>query len=236
MKIGEFDGPLDLLVGLIEQRKMHVNDVSLAQVTDDYMTYTQEMTQFSLAEVSQFVLVAATLLLIKSRSLLPNLELTDEEESDVHELERRLKHYQLIKRGARALMSAWGTCPLREPKKAPIRVTPHFSPGETTASILMESLRKLVSALPTMAFRETVHVETTVTLEEMIDRLKDRVMRAARTRFKDLTSNASKVEVVIHFLALLELVKGGFVSAAQDKPFSDILMEPEQADTPRYGV
>lgn len=235
VKVGTFDGPLDLLLGLIEERKMHINDVGLAQVTDDYLSYVQSHGSFPLGEVSQFVLVAATLLLIKSRSLLPNLELTDEEQMDVAELERRLKHYQLIKQAARALSKEWGQRPLRTPARAPVHIAARFAPGDTTLGHIVEALKKLISILPTAAFREVAHVAASISLEDMIEQLKDRVIKAAKMRFKDMTANASKVEVVIHFLALLELVKGGIVAATQDKPFSDIMMESDNVQTPHYG-
>jgi len=235
VKLGEFDGPLDLLLGLIEARKMHINDVSLSQVTDDYLGYIQKLEQSSLGEMSQFILVAATLLLVKSRSLLPNLELTDEEEGDVAELERRLKHYQIFRQGARLLARIWGAVPLRTPRKAPLVLAPRFAPGETNLAALAEALQHIVHALPTVIFKETAQVAPTVTLEEVIDRLKDRVMRAAKMRFKEITKDADRVEVVIQFLALLELVKDGFVSAEQDRPFSDIMLQSDTIGTPRYG-
>lgn len=235
VKMGEFDGPLDLLLSLIEVRKMHINDVSLSKVTDDYLAYVQQLQHFSLGEAAQFVLVAATLLLIKSRSLLPNLELTDEEEGDVAELERRLKKYQIIKQGARLLLRTWGVNPLRTPAKAPLRVVPRFAPGDVMLATITEALKRLVQTLPTSTFRETAQVLPMVTLEEMIDRLKDRVMRAAKMRFKELTKDASRADVVIQFLALLELVKGGVIAAEQDRPFSDIMLQSDSVGTPRYG-
>lgn len=235
IKIGEFDGPLDLLLNLIEARKMHINDVALSKVTDDYLSYVQKLEQFSLGEMSQFILVAATLLLIKSRSLLPNLELTDEEEGDVAELERRLKRYQIIRQGARLLIRMWGVAPLRTPRKAPLVLAPRFAPGETNLAALTEALQRLVHALPTILFRETAQVAPAVSLEEMIDRLKERVMRAAKMRFREITQDADRVEVVIQFLALLELVKGGFVSAEQDRPFSDIMLQSDTVGIPHYG-
>lgn len=73
IKVGEFEGPLELLLDLIEKRKLHINDVSLSQVTDDFINYLKALQEFSIPGISHFVLVASTLLLIKSRSLLPAL-------------------------------------------------------------------------------------------------------------------------------------------------------------------
>ena len=89
-----FEGPLDTLLSLIEKRKLFINDISLAQVADDYISYVRSLTDFPLADSAHFVLIASTLVLIKSKSLLPNLSLTEEEQSNIDDLEDRLKHYQ----------------------------------------------------------------------------------------------------------------------------------------------
>src|SRR3989344_4410007 len=89
-----FEGPLELLLSLIEKRKLPINDVSLASVTDEYILHIQQQKEFPLSETSHFILIASTLLLIKSKSLLPTLELTEEEAGDIENLERRLKLYK----------------------------------------------------------------------------------------------------------------------------------------------
>ena len=103
-KIGSFEGPLGLLLSLIEDRKLFINEISLAQVADDYIGYLKNLQDLpperKIANVSYFVLVAATLILIKSKSLLPNLALTEEEEEKIGDLERRLKLYQIIKKAS----------------------------------------------------------------------------------------------------------------------------------------
>jgi segregation and condensation protein A len=235
VKIGAFDGPLDLLLSLIEERKLSISDVSLSKVTDEYFGYVQKMENYPMHEVSQFVLIAATLLLIKSRSLLPNIDLTDEEESDIKELEKRLRHYQIIRRGARILMKEWGVKPLRTPAQAPVRPTPRFAPGNLTLSQIVEAFRALTKALPTAAFIGSVSLTPTITLEEMIKKLEKRITQAVKMRFKEITKGAGKSEMVIQFLALLELIRGGTVSAKQDKTFSDIMLELDTVKTPQYG-
>ena len=78
VKHGEFKGPLEVLLDLIEQKKLHINDVALSRVTDDFLEYTRGHGGFPIAEGAQFAFVASALLLIKSKSLLPNLSLTRE--------------------------------------------------------------------------------------------------------------------------------------------------------------
>jgi len=97
VKTGVFEGPLDLLLDLVTKRKLFVNDVSLAQVTDDFIKYLEEHEEFPIGESAEFIVVASTLMLIKSRSLLPMIKLTDEEEESIHDLEDRLVVYGRVK-------------------------------------------------------------------------------------------------------------------------------------------
>src|SRR5438552_15090344 len=107
-----FQGPLETLLNMIEERKMSISDVSLSEVTDAYLAYVERLPELPLGETAQFILVASTLLLIKSRALLPNLELSEEERESVEELERRLARYALIRKAARSLRKEWGRAPL----------------------------------------------------------------------------------------------------------------------------
>src|SRR3989338_6833976 len=97
VKTAAFEGPLDLLLDLVSKRKLFVNDVSLSQVTDDFMHYIENHEEFPIGESAEFIVVASTLMLIKSRSLLPMIKLTDEEEESIHDLEDRLVFYAKVK-------------------------------------------------------------------------------------------------------------------------------------------
>lgn len=236
IKHDAFEGPLDLLLSLITERKLHINDISLAQVTDGYIGYVQQLQTHPLAETAQFVLVASTLLLIKSRSLLPSLELTDEEESGIEELKERLAHYQQIRLASRAIVTRWGRAPLLTPRKSPFAMPIRFAPGELTAQSLLHTVQQLIRSLPSSTFRPRTVVEKIISLDEMIEQMKTRLLTAVRTKFSDVSRHATKSEVVLQFLALLELVKNGFVQAQQDKTFDDILLESQHVETPRYGM
>ena len=97
VKTEAFEGPLDILLSLIEKRKLHINDVSLSKVADDFIAYINSIEEFPLEESADFILIASTLILIKSKSLLPTLDLSIEEEEDISTLEDRLREYQKIK-------------------------------------------------------------------------------------------------------------------------------------------
>src|SRR5690348_15518485 len=110
VKTPVYEGPLEVLLELIEKRKLLINDISLAEVTQEYIDRVQAMGELPIGEIADFVALAATLLLIKSRSLLPTLELSDNESRDIKELEYRLAIYQIIKEASKSLV---GT--LKEP-------------------------------------------------------------------------------------------------------------------------
>src|SRR5690348_9963488 len=119
VKTSAFEGPLDLLLDLVTKRKLFVNDVSLAQVTDDFIAYIDQHEEFPLGESAEFILVASTLMLIKSRSLLPTLELTQEEEESIHDLENRLQVYARVKELAAEVKKIFGKRIIfeKEPRK-----------------------------------------------------------------------------------------------------------------------
>src|SRR3989338_2792315 len=98
VKSGGFEGPFGLLLELIEKRKLFINDLALAEVTDDYLKRVTELGKSHPEEVSSFIVVAATLILIKSKSLLPELNLTTEEEGDMKNLEEQLRLFELFTR------------------------------------------------------------------------------------------------------------------------------------------
>src|SRR3989344_7803810 len=97
VKTDNFQGPLDLLLSQIEKRKLPINEISLSKVTDDFISYIEGEEKFPIALSAHFILIASTLLLIKSKSLLPTLELSGEEQGNIEDLERRLKELKRIK-------------------------------------------------------------------------------------------------------------------------------------------
>jgi segregation and condensation protein A len=234
LEMDGFRGPLELLLDLIEQRKLHVSDVSLAQVSDDYIHYIEDRSRIPLSETAQFVLIASTLLLIKSRSLLPTIELTQEEKEDIKDLELRLRVYAEVRRGARLLRQRWGKqnyLPSHLPEK---QIT--FAPSaDSTLPNLAASLKKIVAALPTFTKAPSAQILREIRLEDIIERLAKRVESALNDSFKRVTEGVDRVEAIVNFLALLELVKRGTLTVQQHSHFSDIIMHHDEVGIPRYG-
>jgi segregation and condensation protein A len=231
-----FEGPLERLLDLIEARKLPISDVSLASVTDAYIAYVQALPAMPLSETSQFILVASTLLLIKSRSLLPIMNVTEDERESVHELERRLKKLRIFREAAKLLKTQWGSSPLLTAQRAPEKPV-LFSPAEVSVIKIHAAVHNMLSTIPKEEKRDKVSVAPVLALEDVIVTLRNRLTSAFRTRFSDVVRGArDRHEVIVYFLAMLELVRSGSASVVQDRLFEDIVIEVEQIGTPRFGV
>ncbi|MEN9561118.1 MAG: segregation and condensation protein segregation and condensation protein [Candidatus Parcubacteria bacterium] len=229
-----YKGPLEALLDMIESRKLSISEVSLASVTDSYIAYVEALPEMPLAETSQFVLVASTLLLIKSRSLLPLLELTEEEKESVEELEKRLAMYSRIRSASKQLKNIWGKAPYVFPRRAPERI-PVFAPAESSIDAIKRAVQKLVSLLPKQEQLAQAIVAPVLKLEEVIVNLKQRLSSTVKTRWSELVRNANRHDSIVHFLAILELVRSGSASVTQERLFSDIVIEAEDIGAPKYG-
>lgn len=231
-----FEGPLDTLLSLIEKRKLFINDISLAQVADDYIAYVRSLSDFPIADSAHFVLIASTLVLIKSKSLLPDLSLTEEEQHSIEDLEDRLKQYQKYKALSLHLKERFGINVeyVRLPSKEKIIV---FTPDKNTSvARIQETIKAVIAGMPKKEFVPKAVVQKVISLEEMMDSLADRITKSMKMSFKDFAGvgKAEKVNVIVSFLAMLELVKQGVIQVRQDKDFHDIEIETNSVGIPSY--
>lgn len=232
-----FEGPLELLLLLIEKRKLLINDIALAAVADDFLKYVEQHPEFPIAETAQFVLVGSDLLLIKSRSLLPSLQLSEEEQASVEDLEARLKALERYKKLAVMLLGRYGLAPLYPRQRRGI-MTVAFTPDPGTHPAgMLDAVRSVLRQLPkekTPLPRAVV--QKVVSLEEMMERLTERINASLEVSFRDTSAAAgSKVNTIVTFLALLELVRQGVVHVEQELRFGDIRMRSDAVGLPRYG-
>ncbi len=234
VKVRDFEGPLDLLLDLIEDRKMLINDVSITSVADDFLKFIQEQSSFPLGQAAHFVYISATLLLLKSRSLLPVLTLTDEEEEDVHDLEFRLRVYQEIRQISKLFPN--GIARMFFTPGARIE-DPVFMPSrDLSVSSIQDAVSRVLANAPKEVKLAEVRVQSVVSLEDMIDRLSERIQKAVYMTFSNFSGSATdKREVVVGFLAMLELVKRGMLLVEQERDFAEIRMNyAGTLGAPRY--
>lgn len=241
VKTHVFEGPLELLLSLIEKRKLFINDISLAKVADDYISFIKEFENESkMADLAQFILVASTLVLIKSKSLLPTLDLSLEEQESIDDLEDRLKQYQKYKALSKHLKDRFGINIeyFRVPPKETMIV---FAPDKNTSvTRLHETIKAVLLSMPKKEFVPKAIVQKVISLEEMMENLADRITKSMKMSFKEFSGHGQKekqvekVNVIVSFLAMLELVKQGIINVRQDKDFHDIEIETQSIGIPRY--
>ncbi|PIT91392.1 hypothetical protein COU17_00170 [Candidatus Kaiserbacteria bacterium CG10_big_fil_rev_8_21_14_0_10_49_17] len=236
LSVDGFEGPLELLLTLIEKRKLLINDVSLAAVTDDFINHLQRR-EISVAERAHFILVASTLLLIKSKSLLPILDLSSEEEESIEDLEHRLAVYHVFKNASRDIATLYGTRILFDGGERRMEEAVFAPARDLTVQALTDALSAVIARLPKIERIPEAIVERVVSLEDTIERLTERVEKAITIGFRDFAGvgKSEKVEVIVSFLAMLELVKDGIISVRQRDTFDDIIMETENVSVPKYS-
>ncbi len=235
-----FEGPLELLLSLIESRKLFVNEISLAEVTSDYVAYIRDLGEIPqekrIADISYFILIAATLILIKSKSLLPNLSLTDEETEKITDLEARLKLYQTIKNASIEIKNNFGTHIIFAPMERTWD-TPLFSPDpQMTVSVMNELVLGVLARVPKKAeVLPEIEVKKVINIDEMINSLTERIQGAMNMSFREFAGShgaenekEAKVHVIVSFLAMLELVREGIIDVMQNAHFEDMQINKQE--------
>lgn len=228
----KFEGPLELLLDLIEKQKLSVNEISLASIADAYVTEIKSREVIPADEIANFLVIASTLMLIKSRSLLPNLPITEEEEHSIHQLENRLAELARMRELSRHLAELAAENH-RMYERAALHDLPaiFYPPPEITPSVLHEKIAALIRALPAFSSAQLPKktVQHIVSLEEKIQELMARVEQSFARSFRTFVGSATeKSEIIVSFLALLELVKQGYIAVQQDKAFEDIDIQQTQ--------
>lgn len=232
-----FTGPLELLLALIEKRKLLINDVSLAKVTDDFIQHVKASGKLLVPQTAHFVYIASTLLLIKSKSLLPIFSLTEDEEGSIEDLELRLKFYKYFRKIAQNIDQMFGKRIIFF--KSPEKISdPIFSPQTNlTPDLLLQSILDIVQNLPRKKIVKEVTIQKMMTIEEVVQNLTARIQNSISLSFREFSGadKSAKIDIIVSFLAMLELVKQEIISVRQEVHFDDIQMENRNIGVPHYG-
>jgi segregation and condensation protein A len=227
-----FEGPLDLLLQLIERAELDITKLALAQVTDQFLDYLHHIEQERAEEVSAFLVIAAKLIQIKSEVLLPRPPSREPGEEDLGEaLARQLILYKKFKEIANIL--AW-----REDNdlRTYIRTTQvkptdiHFHLNGITLDDLISAARSATYSEEEQQSLDQVVMPLRITIREKISHIASRLKMSERVAFQSLLSNnPSTLEIVVTFLAMLELIKRQVIIVNQEGLFGEIILEPLEA-------
>lgn len=227
VKIQQFEGPLDLLLNLIEQQQLDITQISLAQVTEQFLQYVKDLEKIDATQLADFLNIAAKLLVIKSKAILPSLEVEQIDEEPEEDLAEKLLRYKQFKEAAKYFkeLDSRGqqsfTRTLVFSQRISFWPDPNITPDGLRSSVgkILDALKELDN-LPKAKIREAVSIQ------EKIADLQGKLSSQIETKLSDLIASAkNKEEVIITFLALLELVKQRMFSIDQDELFTDITIK-----------
>ncbi|MCF7898421.1 MAG: segregation/condensation protein A [Candidatus Pacebacteria bacterium] len=221
VKLDRYEGPYTKLLELIEQRKLSITEISLVSVADEYIAYIKTLEQKNLVDISQFIVVASTLIVMKAQSLLPGVVYTEEEEKQVHDLERKLELYAMLTNACTKLSSVYMKKILHSREYMKYKGDPVFVPDNRVTSIFLQS----IASLTLMSFVSPkqlvkVAVEQALRIENVIENLLERVRTAKEVTLQSLADTGSTIEerkklLIVNFIAMLELLRSGSINAVQ---------------------
>lgn len=222
--MGEFDGPLDLLLHLIRQEQINIYDIPVARIATEYLRYLQIMQELDIAVAGDFLVMAATLIELKTRMLLPRdpFAVAEEEDDPRRELVDQLLEYQKYKAAAQMLWSR-ATVERAVFKRAEIE-TDKNNPEVTVGLFdLLKVFQEILARHKEEVLLEIEREE--VSMAEMLERLRNMVMSAGEVNLRVFFEQArSRRELVVAFLSVLELVRTTDVRLFQEQTFGDIVV------------
>ncbi len=224
VKLDHFEGPLDLLLQLIEREELSITEVSLAKITDDYLTIIRAAKEIQPEELADFLVIAAKLILIKSQVLLPGIEAEQEEGPS---LASQLKLYKEFLEASRKIEARIREKHFMFGRKKPLiqRVPEFLPPLRLTPEALVHVFRQVLKSLEPFLRLPKAAIERVISIQEKIARIRAMILDRVAVKFGEIMKEAkSRTEVIVSFLALLELVKQRTIEAKQDALFHEITL------------
>lgn len=245
VKLNVFEGPLDLLLHLIEKNKFNIFDIPIVDITEQYLEYVNEMQEENLDVMSEFLVMAATLISIKAKMLLPKEEEEEEEEEDPRaELVRRLLEYKMYKYASYELkdMELDAQKAFYKSQSIPKEVQQYkeeIDPATIIGDITLNKLNEIFNQImkrtvdrvdPIRSKFGTIEKEE-IRIEDKMNEIRESLKGLKGINFKTLLEvQASKMNVIMTFLAILELMKIGHILIRQDELFGDIIIDSLEID------
>lgn len=226
IKVNKFEGPLNLLLKMIEQEEMDITEVSLLKIADQYIDYIKNSNDITPDNIADFLVIASKLLLIKSKALLPYL--TPEEEEEIEEFQEQLKMYQeFLKatKGIEALVGKKKFMFAREfDRKAILASNKSFSPPNKVDMVEWPNIfAEVVNRIQPLAELEETSIQDNISIEDRIDYIKSQLTNKLKFVFSNVIKQAKdRTEIIVSFLAILELMKQRDITIEQGELFGEI--------------
>lgn len=229
----KYQGPIHKLLELVEEKKLEITQVSLSEVTSDFLSYLEKLE----AEVghhiliADFLVIASKLVLIKSKTLIPALDLSEEEEEDIKNLESRLKIYQELKKVQAYIKSGWSEYPQMAYRDFLMSLgVVFYPPNELTLEDLRKSVAKITSEIEKILKPVEIVKSEMVNLKEKITEILSRITERP-VQFRFLKNGKERSEIIVLFLAILHLVKDQLVFVEQGDHFQEITIAKRSKST-----
>lgn len=230
--INDFEGPLDLLLHLIKNSKMEISEVRISEITEQYIKFIRDMEELNLDIASEYLVMAAELMEIKSRSLLPKKETEESEEEEINpeeELKRRLLEYQMYKESTlefRRLEENRTNVFTRLPESVETISDEHYiNDGDITIDDLMAALKNILDRKEYSKPINTKVTKKELSVSERMVRIRDILKSKKKVSFVSLFENVTRPYVVVTFLSILEMAKNKELIISQDANFGEIYIE-----------
>ncbi len=231
-----FEGPLDLLLHLIEREELDITTVALVQIADQYLGYLHQSEQLNLDALADFIYIGARLMLLKSRALLPRPPAPDSagelDDDDGEDLAEQLREYRRFKEAAGQLRAIESAGLHSYPRVAPPpELPPPLGLEGVTLDLLRQMVEQALARVPEEPEPHAVIRPHKVTVREKVALIRERLAAEGRLSFRALIAEArSRMEVIVSFMAVLELIKSRVLEAEQDAIFADIVLLPAEDD------
>ncbi|MGP1471771.1 MAG: segregation and condensation protein A [Schwartzia sp. (in: firmicutes)] len=227
IQFGTFEGPMELLLHLIEKNQIDVYDIPVAVLTRQYMAYLQEMRQFDIEVASEFLVMAATLLLIKSRMMLPKAPQVEEEaeEDPRQELVARILAYQQYKKVS-VVLDEWAQRQSRHVTRPPMALpVRRFPPENLSVETLWNAFQRLLARRRELTIPEVIVAHETYRVEEQMAKIMEQLAaQGGVLPFFAVFAEGTRAALIAGFLALLELIRRKYIFAEQSALFSSIVL------------
>jgi len=226
VRVEHFDGPLDLLLQLVEREELDISRISLATVAEQFVAHVHEHPEIPPQDLVDYLVIAAKLVYMKAKLLIPSL--VDEELEEGPDLETQLREYRRFLEASRQINILWETPQRMTARPIPMMMKREgfILPKGVSIESLFDAIRRVIVRLEPVHQLPKARMKRVVTIQEKIRDLLSRIAKSAKMTFREFCEGSgSRQEAVVSFLAILELTKQRHILVAQDQTFSDIRLK-----------